>query len=129
MSEALDTNGSLASGALARGDPRPASPQRRARYSARRFAFCPLCGEEQIDKLALEVRGPEAALCIGRCVVAWEVLSALRVCESENELIVARRRTEWETRESQAPTLSELLLRRWRAGDWTVAPEDLIDQL
>jgi hypothetical protein len=25
--------------------------------------------------------------------------------------------------------LSELLLERWRAGDWTVEPEDLLEQL
>lgn len=129
MTEASGTNGPFASRNAARRDRRLASPRTLARYSSRRHAFCPLCGQEQIDKLALKVRSPEAALCIGRCALAWQVLRALRACESENELVAARRRTEWETRESHAPTLSELLLGRWRAGDWTIAPEDLIGQL
>lgn len=63
---------------------------------------------------------------VGRCTLAWQVLIAPRTCESESELVAARQRAEWEAQEPERPTLSELLLRRWRAGDWTVAPEDLI---
>lgn len=96
------------------------------RQSQRRCAFCPLCGREQRDKLASQIGSPEAALCLGRCTVGWQVLAALRLCESASDLIAARRRTEWGTRESQTPTLSEVLLGRWRAGDWAVAPEDLV---
>jgi hypothetical protein len=95
----------------------------------RRRAFCPLCGGEQQDKLASEVATAEAALCAGRCTVAWQVLTALRLSESGNEQVVARRREEWEAREPHAATLSEILLGRWRAGDWAVAPEDLLGQL
>ncbi len=82
-----------------------------------------------MDKLAIKVRGPEGALCVGRCTVAWHVLIALRLCESKSEHVAARRRAEWEAQKPERPTLSELLLRRWRAGDWTVAPEDLIKKL
>jgi hypothetical protein len=107
----------------------PVPPTIVARAVPRRRAFCPLCGEEQLDKLVSEVATAEAALCPGRCAVAWQVLTALRLSESANEQIVARRRQEWEAREPHALTLSELLLGRWRAGDWAVAPEDLLGQL
>jgi hypothetical protein len=76
-----------------------------------------------------QVAGPEAALCAGRCAVAWQVLTALRLCESASEQVIARRRAEWQAQQSHTPTLSELLLGRWRAGDWAVLPEDLIGQL
>ena len=82
-----------------------------------------------MDKLVSDVVGPEAALCAGRCADAWQTLVALRHCESESEPLAARRRTESETQGARAPALSELLLGRWRAGDWTVTPEDLIGQL
>ena len=95
----------------------------------RRLAFCPVCGQEQPDKLASQVGSPEAALCAGRCAVAWEVLVGLRASESTSELIADRRRTESEERRAHAPVLSDLLLGRWRAGDWAIAPEDLIGQL
>jgi hypothetical protein len=108
---------------------RPPSRSTSAGYPARRRAFCPLCGREQTDKLASEVATPDAALCAGRCAVAWRALVALRLCESASEDVAARRRSEWEARQPHASTLSELLLRRWRDGDWTVAPEDLLGQL
>jgi hypothetical protein len=107
---------------------RPPSRSTSAAYPARRRAFCPLCGE-QTDKLASEVASPDAAVCAGRCAVAWRALVALRLCESASEEVAARRRSEWEAREPHASALSELLLRRWRDGDWTVAPEDLLGQL
>jgi hypothetical protein len=57
------------------------------------------------------------------------VLIALRQCESTSVKLADRRRVESETRLEHAPTLSQLLLGRWRAGDWAVLPEDLIEQL
>jgi hypothetical protein len=107
---------------------RPVSRSTSAAYPARRRAFCPLCGE-QTDKLASEVASPDAALCAGRCAVAWRALVALRLCESASEEVAARRRSEWDARQPHASTLSELLLRRWRDGDWTVAPEDVLGKL
>jgi hypothetical protein len=98
------------------------------RVSARR-AFCPVCGQEQGDKLASAVHGPEEALCFGRCTAAWHVLAALRQYESTSPLLAERRRVESETRQAHAPTLSQLLLGRWRAGDWAVLPEDVIERL
>jgi hypothetical protein len=98
-------------------------------YSSRRHAFCPLCGQERVGTLASEARTPEAALCAGRCDIAWRVLVALRVSESESARIIARRRIERDLSQPHAATLSELLLERWRAGDWAIAPEDLLWQL
>lgn len=94
-----------------------------------RHAFCPLCGHEQPDRLANQVGSPEAALCTGRCAVAWQALTYLRSSESASERVAARRRLEWGTQQAHAPVLSELLLMRWRAGDWTVPPEQLLAQL
>ena len=94
-----------------------------------RLAFCPVCGQEQTGKPASKVGSPEDALCTGRCTGAWHVLIALRQCESTSAKLADRRRAESETRLEHAPTLSQLLLGRWRAGDWAVMPEDLIEQL
>lgn len=113
---------------LAQRGPSPAA-RAKAGHAPRRRAFCPLCGQEQMDKPVSEVGSPEAALCLDRCAVAWRVLAALRLSESASELIADRRRTEWGAQQSYTPALSELLLGRWRAGDWSVAPEDLIAQL
>ena len=90
-----------------------------------RLAFCPVCGQEQTGKPASKVASPEDALCTGRCTAAWHVLIALRQCESTSARLADRRRTESETRLEHAPTLSQLLLGRWRAGDWAVLPEDV----
>jgi hypothetical protein len=40
-----------------------------------------------------------------------------------------RRRVESEGHLEHAPTLSQLLLVRWRAGDWAVLPEDVSARL
>ncbi|MET0938834.1 MAG: hypothetical protein ABWY51_06395 [Gaiellaceae bacterium] len=53
----------------------------------------------------------------------------MRQCESTSALLADRRRAETETRQDHAPTLSQLLLERWRAGDWAVLPEDVIEKL
>jgi hypothetical protein len=53
----------------------------------------------------------------------------LRSCESGSEHLAARRRLEYETQQPHTSTLSELLLGRWRAGDWTITPETLLEQL
>ena len=72
---------------------------------------------------------PEAALCTGRCTGAWHVLIALRKCESRRMRLADRRRVESEGHLEHAPTLSQLLLGRWRAGDWAVLPEDVSARL
>jgi hypothetical protein len=94
-----------------------------------RLAFCAVCGQEQQGKPASTVASPEDALCTGRCTEAWHVLVALRQCESTSAGLAGRRRAESESRLEHAPTLSQLLLVRWRAGNWAVLPEDVIDQL
>jgi len=90
-----------------------------------RHAYCPLCGEERADRLLREVTRAEDALCPDPCAAAWQTLVALRGLESVNEVLAARRRLEYEAGQPLAPVLSELLLDRWRAGDWTVMPRDL----
>ena len=96
--------------------------------SNRRHAFCPLCGKPRVEMLANDVRRVEDALCPGRCDTAWRALVALRLRESSSMRIATRRRVEYESQQAHAPALSELLLLRWRAGDWTVAPESLLHQ-
>jgi hypothetical protein len=105
------------------------SVSHRARSSSGRYAFCPLCGEEQPDRLARETRSAEDALCANRCADAWQALTALRGRESESSALAQRRRLEWQSGQQHGPLLSELLLERWRAGDWSVAPEDLLRRL
>jgi hypothetical protein len=90
-----------------------------------RHAYCPLCGEERADRLLREVSGVEDALCPDRCAAAWRTLAALRGRESLSQVLASRRRLEYEAGQPFGPVLSELLLERWRAGDWTVMPQDL----
>jgi hypothetical protein len=78
---------------------------------------------------ASEIRAVADALCPGRCSAGWEALTALRQRESLSERVAARRRDEYESQRPHEPALSELLLLRWREGDWGVAPEDLLDQV
>jgi hypothetical protein len=96
-----------------------------ARRDPERHAYCPLCGEERADRLLRDVTSPEDALCPDPCAAAWQALAALRGRESLNSVLAARRRLEYEAGQPLGPVLSELLLERWRAGDWTVMPRDL----
>jgi hypothetical protein len=101
----------------------------RPRAHSQRHAHCPLCGEEQVAGLVSEIGNAEDALCSDRCAAAWHALTVVRRCESLNEALATRRRLELGAGQQHAPTLSELLLERWRAGDWSVAPEDLLSRL
>jgi hypothetical protein len=100
-----------------------------ARKHPERRAHCPLCGEERADQLLREVTSAEDALCPHPCAAAWRALVALRRRESVNEVLASRRRLEYEAGQPFAPLFSELLLDRWRAGDWTVVPQDLLARL
>jgi hypothetical protein len=93
---------------------------------SRRHAYCPLCGHARAEILVNDTRKPEDALCPGRCTAAWHALAGLRLRESVSERVAARRQVEYENREPHASPLSELLLQRWRAGDWTVSPEEVL---
>ena len=99
------------------------------RFGSGRHAHCPLCGEQQIDRLVSETRSAESALCASRCVDAWHVLTVLREYEAASEALTTRRCLELKEGQEHAPALSELLLKRWRAGDWTVTPADLLSKL
>ena len=96
--------------------------------SNRRHAYCPLCGRPG-RMAANDVRQVEDALCPGRCQTAWHAVTALRLRESSSRRVASRRRTESETQQPHLPVLSELLLQRWRSGDWQVAPESVLDQV
>jgi hypothetical protein len=89
-----------------------------------------LCGHEQLDRLLSEtLPGPEAALCSPRCTAAWHALVAVRGAEAASEIVATRRRLELETGGLPTTTLSQLLLTQWRAGDWSVVPEDILAQM
>jgi hypothetical protein len=79
--------------------------------------------------LASEIRTVEEALCPGRCTTGWQALVMLRLRESGSEQVAARRRDEYEGQRPHMMALSELLLLRWRAGDWTVEPAELLEQI
>ena len=100
-----------------------------ARKHQERHAHCPLCGEERADQLLRDLTSAEDALCPRPCAAAWRTLAALRRRESVNEVLASRRRLEYEAGQPFAPVFSELLLDRWRAGDWTVMPQDLLARL
>jgi hypothetical protein len=97
--------------------------------STARHGFCPLCGQPRPEIPASALSDAEAALCAGRCFTAWQALTALRLRESTSEHVRVRRRTEYESGQPHAAALSDLLLRRWRDGDWTVTPEQLLMQV
>jgi hypothetical protein len=94
-----------------------------------RNAYCPVCGNESGARIAGGSETREAAVCSERCAAAFEALALLRSRESESEALECRRRQEWAAHEPQTPVLSELLLRRWRAGDWAVEPDNILSRL
>jgi hypothetical protein len=97
--------------------------------SKARHGYCPLCGQARPEIPASALTGAEAALCLDRCFAAWQALAALRLRESASEPVRVRRRGEYEAGQPHAAALSDLLLRRWRDGDWTVTPEQLLMQV
>ena len=58
--------------------------------SPARHAYCPLCGQARVGIRANTVRDVEAALCPGRCLVAWQALEALREQEATSARVAAR---------------------------------------
>jgi hypothetical protein len=93
-----------------------------------RKAYCPICGNESLGEDASLLGTAEAALCSDRCEAAFETLALLRGRESKSEAVAGRRQQEWEASQSYSPVLSELLLRRWRAGNWALEPEKVRDR-
>jgi hypothetical protein len=106
-----------------------ASPSATPVGTAARHAYCPLCGQARVGIRANSVREVEAALCPGRCLIAWQALEALREQEAASARVSARRRLEYESGQAHPRALSELLLGRWREGDWTVPPEQVLRQM
>lgn len=102
------------------------SPSATLAGSSARHAYCPLCGLARSEIRVSDVRSVEDALCPGRCATGWRALTALQLRESLSEQVAVRRRIEYESQQPHLPPLSELLLQRWRTGDWTVAPEDVL---
>ena len=92
-------------------------------------AYCPVCGNESLGGEASLLGTAEAALCSDRCAAAFETLALLRTRESKSEAVAGRRQQEWKAHRSHSPVLSELLLQRWRAGDWAVEPGRVLSRL
>ncbi len=111
------------------GPASPAGQPAKAAGSPGRLAYCPLCGEARAGISANAVRDAEAALCPERCLAAWQALEVLREHEATSERVVARRRLEYESGEPHRIPLSQLLLSRWRVGDWTVAPDQVLREV
>jgi hypothetical protein len=105
------------------------SPSASLVRSTARHGYCPLCGQARPEILASAVTHAEAALCPGRCATAWQALAGLRLRESTSEPVKERRRSEYEAGQPHRALLSDLLLRRWREGDWTVTPDQLLMQV
>jgi hypothetical protein len=94
-----------------------------------RNAYCPVCGDESGGRVGGAPENAGAAVCSDRCAAAFEALALLRTRESESELLEDRRREEWAARQPHTPVLSEVLLQRWRAGDWAVEPGRVLSRL
>ena len=94
-----------------------------------RNVYCPVCGRESAGQVEVKRESVEAAVCSDRCGTAFAALALLRTRESENEVLEDRRREEWTARQPHTPVLSELLLQRWRAGDWAVEPAKVLSCL
>ena|SRR5438132_55552 len=92
-------------------------------------SYCPICGKQNVDQFARQVRAVEDALCSERCLAAWRALAILRDMESKNEAVAIRRRLDLEEGRPHATALSELLFQRWRAGDWALEPREVLARL
>ena len=103
--------------------------QSRPRPKFGRRSYCPICGEEQLERPVSEPADVEDPFCSRLCADAWLALVAVRLREEGSTELAARRRREFQDGDAHAPVLSELLLERWRAGDWTVPPESLLARL
>jgi hypothetical protein len=109
--------------------PDTASPSATVVRSSARHAYCPLCGRARTEIAAGALKTTEEALCPDKCLIAWQALAALRLRESTSDRVTTRRQYEYESGEQHAAALSELLLRRWREGDWSIRPDELLTQL
>lgn len=92
-------------------------------------AYCPLCGKPNVGQPVRQMLGVEDALCSERCLAAWQVIAILRGLESKNTAVSTRRRLERDEGRLHAALLSELLVERWRAGDWGLEPRDVLVRL
>lgn len=88
--------------------------------------YCVLCGRET-DAQHGRPRDPVA--CGPQCTAALEALDLLRQRETGSVSVAARRRAEYEQGIEHPRALSELMLKRWRAGDWTISPNQVLAQL
>ena len=67
--------------------------------------------------------------CGSRCATALEAIVLLRKQESISAQVAVRRQAEYEQGIEHPPALSEIMLKRWRAGDWTISPDHVLQQL
>ena len=81
------------------------------------------------EQPVVELAEAEDPYCSHRCASAGRALVAVRAREEGSARLAERRQRELAGGETLAPPLSELLLQRWRAGDWAVPPETLLARL
>ena len=89
-------------------------------------AYCALCGTETTSQGASAL---DRAACGSRCATALEAIVLLRKQESISAQVAVRRQAEYEQGLEHPPALSEIMLKRWRAGDWTISPDHVLQQL
>jgi hypothetical protein len=89
-------------------------------------AYCALCGTETTWQAGPRTRW---AACGPRCAAALEAVIILREQESISVQVASRRRAEYEQGVEHPSALSEIMLKRWRAGDWSISPDQVIAQL
>jgi len=89
-------------------------------------AYCALCGTAT-DWQEARPRDPNS--CGTQCSAALAAVDLLRKRETESVRVAARRRAENERGVEHSPALSEIMLKRWRAGDWTINPDRILVQL
>jgi len=58
-----------------------------------------------------------------------EAVVVLKEQESISAQVAVRRQAEYEQGIEHPPALSEIMLKRWRAGDWTISPDHVLAQL
>ena len=88
--------------------------------------YCALCGAEMDVRERLARDG---AACGSRCASALHAVASLRRREQDSVQVAVRRRAEYEHGVEHPPALSDILLTRWRAGDWTISPDHVLAQL
>ena len=88
------------------------SGQSRPRPRFERRSYCPICGEEQLERPVSELADVEGPFCSRLCADAWRALVAVRVREDGSTQLAARRRFDVRDVKSLRPCLTRVGERR-----------------